>query len=499
MPFWVQSRSVATVVLGVLVMALQGCEDGGPAGTGGAGASAGAGAGNAGGGQGDGGGGAGGSSSGFPLPVVAGTPETDALANDPARCGMPAYQWLRGDGLGQVVEALPRDVYTAGLLQALVDAAGVPVPPMQYDVASYLVTYQTQDRGALVDATTLVAWPVGAPEVAEIPTLLFLHGTSGFTDGCGPSTDGEAAALAAALASTGYVVVAPDYIGLKGTEPATGFPHPYLVGEATAIASLDAVRTLRGLAQEGIGGTSPSPRVAVFGGSQGGHAALWVDRLAPYYARELTILGVAATVPPSDAVTQGTLALQTVRSSTGNMVAFYGSSSAWYGLADRLDEVFVPPLDTQVPAALATSCDPSDSIPEPTSLSQVFQPALLEAAQATALGDLEPWGCLLRENGLTTTSTSRISPDPASYGVLFVTGEADNLVDTPTERAAFAELCDGGLPANYLECLGASHTDTSLWALPTILEFLGARVAGEAFAPSCAVGAAVVCAGTPPG
>jgi acetyl esterase/lipase len=479
------TRDPLSVVSLVVTSLLAGCGAG--AGTGGGGA----------GGGGAGGGGAGGAGPAFPEPSVAGTPQTDALADAPERCGMPPYQWLRGESLGQVIEAVPRDVHPASVLQVLVDAAGVPVPPMNYDVESYVVTYQTQDRGALVDATALVAWPTSAPAGTVLPTLLFLHGTSGFTDGCGPSGDDEAATLAAALASIGYVVVAPDYLGLKGAGPATGFPHPYLVGEATAIASLDAVRSLGGLSAQGLGGTPPSPRVAVFGGSQGGHAALWVERLAPYYARELEIVGVAATVPPSDMVGQGTLALQSVRSSTGNMMAFYGVSAAWYGLSDRLDELFVPPLHVAVPAALTASCDPSDAITQYTELEQVFQPGVLAAAAADTLDDVEPWGCLLRENGLVTSSVARISADAPSHGVLFVTGEGDSLVDTPTERAAFVALCAAGLPSTYLECAGASHTQTSLWALPTILEFLAARVSGEPFVASCEVTPAVACPGQP--
>lgn len=443
-----------------------------------------------------GGGGSGGAS--FPAPVVAGTPETDALADAPARCGMPAYAWRRDGSLGAVVQVTEQSTFTADVLQLLVDAAGVAVPPMQHDVATHVVTYQTQDRGALVEATALVAWPTNAPAGAELPTLLFLHGTSGFTDGCGPTADGDTATLLAALASSGWVVVAPDYLGLKGAPPPTGSPHPYLVGEATALASLDAVRALGGLSAQGVGSGAPSPRVAVVGGSQGGHAALWVDRLAPYYARELEIVGVVATVPPSDLLEQGTLALQEVRSSTANMIAFFGASAAWYGAADRLDEVFVPPLDADVPAALAASCDPSGALTTFTALDQVFQPALLAAAQTSTLGDVEPWGCLLAENGLLTTSVARLSADPASYGILFVTGEADTLVDTPTERGAFAALCGAGLPLAYLECAGASHTEATAWALPTILAFLEARAAGEAFSGSCAVGAPEVCAATPP-
>ena len=38
----------------------------------------------------------------------------------------------------------------------------------------------------------------------------------------------------------------------------------------------------------------------VWGHSQGGHAALWAGQLAPTYAPELPIVGIAALSPASD-------------------------------------------------------------------------------------------------------------------------------------------------------------------------------------------------------
>jgi dienelactone hydrolase len=435
----------------------------------------------------------------IPAPEVAGTPETDALADAPDRCGQPAHAWQRDLALGEVTAHLPKASYPKGLLDTLAAEALGDLPvTLKYDVVTHVFTYVTQDRGKAVEATALLAWPTSVPEDAPpLPTLLVLHGTSGFTDGCGPSSETDTAALAAALASIGYIVVAPDYIGLKNDEPPTGFLHPYLVGQATAIASIDAARAvLRLPAEIHEGGARPSTRLAVVGGSQGGHAALWVDRLAPYYARELELVGIAATVPPADMLGEGTLALTMKRESTDNMVAFYGASSGWYGAEGKLAEVLVPPLDLEVPAALGTGCNPGDLLAGKDTLSAIFQPTVLDAAASGALGGLTPWGCLATENGLTTTSVPRVQTDPASYGLLFVTGEADTLVDTPTERAAFTELCNGGMPMRYLECAGASHTKATTWALPEILTFLDDRVAGKPFEKACTAGAPVMCAGT---
>jgi len=436
----------------------------------------------------------------FPAPLVAGTPETDLLANDPARCGQPAYTWLKSANLGNITAHTKQGTYSKALLEALLTAADITVPiKLQYDVDAHLITYTTQDRGKEIEATALLAWPSNVPAgAAALPTLTVLHGTSGFMDGCGATADTSIGALASAIASTGYVVIVPDYIGLKATQPATGFLHPYFVGQATAIASLDAVRILGHLPAEiRTGGARPSPRLAVIGGSQGGHAALWVDRLAPYYARELELVAVAATVPPADLVTEGRLALTTLRESTANMVAFFGASAGWYGADTMLNKVFVSPYDTSVPAALGASCNPGDLLASITSLDKVFQPALLTAASTGALDTIQPWGCMAVDNGLTTTPVKRIQKDPTSYGVLFVTGGKDKLVDTPTERVSYNTLCKAGMPLHYLECKGASHTDTTVWALPEILEFVQARLAGEVFTSSCDVTPAVTCKGTP--
>ena len=118
--------------------------------------------------------------------------------------------------------------------------------------------------------------------------------------------------------------------------------------------------------------------------------------------------------------------------------------------------------------------------------------------EAGTLGQEQPFGCISSENGLTTTSIARINaPDP-SYGILFVVGEADTLVHTPTERTAFTTLCtEQKMPLQFLECAGASHTKTTTWSLPEILSFTQDRLAGKPFTTDCQLAAPVTCQGTP--
>jgi len=299
------------------------------------------------------------------------------------------------------------------------------------------------------------------------------------------------------FASFGYLVVAPDFLGLESGAASYPNLHPYLVGQPTAIASLDALRAALRLDPEQRGNACATTRFVSVGGSQGGHAALWIDRLHPYYARELDHAGVIATVPPADLLGQVARGMREFVDASQNSAAFWATAPAWYGADDRLDEVLAAPLDVDLPAALMSECSPNefDSV---ATVEDAFAAPALEAAAAGTLADYAPWGCFLSENGLTTTTVPRINDEPDSYGIFFVTGSEDPLVNTALERAAYTALCDAGLPLTYLECEGADHGATT-WALPELIRFAEARLADEPFErpASCDAPAAVRCEGTP--
>lgn len=432
-----------------------------------------------------------------PAPALGTSKEAVALAAAPAACGQKPFTWLASAELGDVTKTGFHDHTTATANKVLLVAGKVEPKGTVHDVDLDQIAYVTQDRGAKIEATALVAYPSDYETRPDLDVLVVLHGTAGFNDSCAPSLSPDARPLAAALASLGYVVVAPDYVGLRGLGSPTGFLHPYLVGQVTATASLDAVRAAQKLFQKGDKGVCTKARFVTVGGSQGGHAALWVDRLAPYYAAELEHLGVVATVPPADLLGEGGRALRADVPATKNMLAFYGAASGWYGLEGRLSEVLLPPWDKDVPAAMAKSCDPKL---DATTRTEVFQKSILDAAATDAgLGAVSPWGCLLTENGLTTTSVARLAPKAKGYGVLFVVGEADTLVDPATERKAFDALCAKGLSMQYLECAGAAHTKATTWALPEIVDFVRDRFAGVTpnAADQCVRTAAKTCRGTP--
>ena len=434
-----------------------------------------------------------------PTPVVAKTPATQAFAGSSAHCGVAPYTWLDTPDLGDVTQKGPHDHIVADVSQVLFAQGNVKPTAPVHDVDLDQIAYVTQDRGKKVEATALVAYPSDLDAKADLDVILVLHGTAGFTDTCAPSSTSDAKPLIAALAALGYVAVAPDYLGLKGLGAPTGFLHPYLVGQPTAIASLDAVRAAQKLLVTEHGTVCAKPRFATIGGSQGGHAALWVDRLAPYYAQELVHVGVVATVPPADLVGEVNRALRATVPASLNTAAFYGAASDWYGVSNRLSEVFLSPLDKTFAAELSATCSPGDDL-RTKQIADIYTKTLLDAAASSdGVAKVTPWGCMVAENGLTTTSVKRLAPAYPGYGVMWVIGEADTLVDPATERPAFDALCGQGMSMQFLECAAATHTKATAWALPEIIDFVRDRFDGKApsAAANCVRSAATQCRGTP--
>ena len=131
------------------------------------------------------------------------------------------------------------------------------------------------------------------PPAGPRPVITWEHATTGLLQKCMPSllsapTKGVPERDRVVMA--GWVVVATDYSFAE-----KGGPHPYLIGEGEALATLDSVRAARQMSELTL-----DKRMVVWGYSQGGHAALWTGIVGPRYAPDLEILGVVAIAPAAN-------------------------------------------------------------------------------------------------------------------------------------------------------------------------------------------------------
>jgi fermentation-respiration switch protein FrsA (DUF1100 family) len=157
-----------------------------------------------------------------------------------------------------------------------------------------LLYRSTSLHGKAIGVSGFVMLPKGKPPKRGWPVVSWAHGTSGIADSCAPSRDPDGpytdylAQQFRAWLEAGYAIANTDYEGLG-----TPGVHPYLVGRSEGRGVVDIVRASRRLDGR------LARRYVIAGHSQGGHAALFAASLAPRWAPELRLRGVAAFAPAS--------------------------------------------------------------------------------------------------------------------------------------------------------------------------------------------------------
>jgi pimeloyl-ACP methyl ester carboxylesterase len=212
----------------------------------------------------------------------------------------------------------------------------------RYDVEQWSIAYTTIDlRGELVTASGGVFFPVGVS--GAVPLVSFSHGTQTVKSAVA-SNPASINTHGIVNASDGSAIVVADYLGM-GIDSA--HPQAYLnaaIGAATSVDALLAAQRMANRQEIQLDG-----RLFVYGYSQGGQVAMALLReLERNPRRGLTVTAGAPMSGPYDLY-------GTAKSNLTNPVALkarsvssiFAVTAAWqmYGIADRLDELLIPPYD----------------------------------------------------------------------------------------------------------------------------------------------------------
>ena len=184
---------------------------------------------------------------------------------------LPAYH---GDPHrpGSVVRVEPVGTYPAFALRVLLWYAGVGAPvPVAHGIDLYRITYwsRTDEKPVLVSG--LMSVPADGD--AARGTVLWMHGTN--TDRrrsiSAPSLE-EGVAASGAFAGGGYLMLAPDLVGLGVSKG----PQAYLYNASTVPVTLDLLRAAQQVTKDLH--RSWNPNIYITGFSQGGHASAVMHR-----------------------------------------------------------------------------------------------------------------------------------------------------------------------------------------------------------------------------
>ncbi len=325
--------------------------------------------------------------------------------------------------------------------------------------------WTTSDRGTEIEVTGMVVAPREAMPPRPRAVIAWTHGTSGVAEKCAPSLASDFFGVTPGVTEAirrGYVYVAPDYPGLG-----SAMPHPYLVGASAAHSVLDAVRAARS-----IPGAASGSSFAVWGESQGGHAALWTGQLARSYAPDLQLLGVAAAAPPTDLV-------ENLRAGSDPSVRAFLTAFTAYSWSRH----FGAPLSTLgnrstqgvITRLAQNNCITLNKKPKLGTMLGVL--VLRRDLKNVDLGTIQPWARISRQN----------SPAARDYGVPFLIAQnpRDVIVGPAVTMAFTRKLCRNGARVRFISITGQGHETSARDTTAPTLDWIDARFAAKAAQSDC--------------
>ena len=308
----------------------------------------------------------------------------------------------------------------------------------------------TDERDQPIAVSGLVIVPT-EPAPGPHPVLAWAHGTTGIARPCAPSvTDDPLEGIPDMTGplERGWVITLTDYPGLG-----TPSPHPYLVGQSEGRAVLDSVRAAHNLDT----GLDLDDRYAIWGHSQGGHAALFAGQIAGAYLADYPLVGVAA-LSPATRLQENLAAVE--GTTPGNVLTIYAAEAWTEYYPDIPDDTLTG--DARRPAdRIADSC-----LNQPSRFRIVVAGLTLPDAIVAIDPTTDPtWVALLDAN----------SPDPAGIAAPVFVGQslADEIVAPAVTEGWVADRCSAGAPTvwqtypdvNHPAVVGPGGADALSWTI----------------------------------
>ncbi len=323
--------------------------------------------------------------------------------------------------------------------------------------------YRSQDlRGRPTVASGMAFIPRRPAPAGGRAVVAWAHGTVGLADQCAPSRIDDPTAnipWVEEMLARGWVVAATDYAGL-GTPGTSGY---LIAGDE----GRDVINSVRAAGR--LPGAGASNRWVSWGHSQGGHAALAAGDLARTYAPDLDLVAIATAAPAADL--RMLLALQWNQSAAWVIGAYVAGT--WPTVYPELDRNRLLTADGRNHwQGILDECVTGGAI-----TATVRQELLGQDFFVRNPWDAPSWRRRFIQN------TPR--PTPRDVPLLIAQSTTDDVVLPRTTASVIREWCDAGVGIGTLWVNDVSHITTAIVSGPSVVQWIGQRLAGEPAPDDC--------------
>lgn len=366
---------------------------------------------------------------------------------------------------GKIVRIESTQVIPAASVKALsAQNFGPAAPEPKGDIVKAVIVYTSElPDGTVVNQYARAYVPQSG---TKLPALSFAPGTTGIGDQCAGSLEQPQIANwanyeshMATYAGQGVASIITDYEGMRDPSRL----HHYMVGELEGRAVIDSLRALK--SWNTVKERLDEDGQFVGGFSQGGHSAMWADKIAADYAPELSIKGVVGFGPVSDVTrTWADITRGATLSWFGAMVLT--SYQDYYGRDYNTPSILLPNRLQNFERDAQSRCIDSFIQYYGRNPAGMYKP---EFIQALASDSLASSGYTQLSSDLAKNAVGDQKTDSAK---LINQGQQDNVILTGQQDAFMPKLCQASKgpakltvypQANHYNIMVQGFSDTVSW------------------------------------
>ncbi len=334
-------------------------------------------------------------------------------------------------------------------------------PKVTNDIEVHKITYRTSLQGNKIKASGLVYLPKTA---GNYPVMSFQNGTNTVNkDAPSESPTSDNWFMLESLASMGFIVVVPDYIGFG--ESSTSF-HPYLHAESTTQSILDMLRAVNELSTEDKIVAKPTKDLYIFGYSQGGWATMQLQKeIETMHSQEFNLIASSCAAGPYSI---GFMNDFIAKTTDYPMPYFFGYLLNSYSLLklfpNPLSDLFQEPYASKIPG-LYNGINTGGTINAAltTKMANLLTPEFRTGFDTNA-----KFSVLKSAFAANSVAPWKISTPTKLYH-----GSADELIPISLSNKLLQDLKTAGTPTEKIEMITIPGADHSGGALPAGISTIG--------------------------